>query len=147
MDVNKLDLLGAGIAVFIISFCILIFLFRLLGYPKLEYWLGVILLLSAIPLVYLLFQAGSFDRPTLYYIQLAAILLFLFVELMVDYVFKIEFRQTQWLAIPYVMIFFAGTGGLIGIASQAGRGWMISTAVLFIIMAIMAFYQRTKAGM
>lgn len=147
MDINKLDLLGAALAVCIISFCILIFTARLLSLPKVEYWLGIFLLLTTIPIMYLLFRAESINRSPIYYIQIGAILLFFVVELLLDYIFKIEFRQTKWLAIPYVMIFFAATGGMIGIASLAGRGWMISTSVLFLIMAFLAFYQRAKTGM
>lgn len=58
-------------------------------------------------------------------------LAYLVVEFMLDYVLKFEFRQSQRLVIPYVMLFFAGTGGMIGVASHAGKSWYIVTIVSF----------------
>jgi len=43
-----------------------------------------------------------------------------------------------------VTLFFAATGGLIGLASQAGKSWTIISIILFFIMAGLAFYQRAK---
>jgi hypothetical protein len=71
---------------------------------------------------------------------------FLIVELMLDYVLKIEFRQIRWLVIPYVMLFFAATGGMIGVASQAGKAWTIAAVASFLIMAILSFVQRFVTG-
>jgi hypothetical protein len=44
------------------------------------------------------------------------------------------------------MLYFAGTGGMIGIAAQAGRGWTISAIILFFITAVLAFVQRAITG-
>jgi len=49
--------------------------------------------------------------------------------------------------ISYVMLFFAGTGGMLGVASKAGGIWGISAIILFIIMAVMTFVQRAVTGM
>lgn len=147
MAFDKLNLFGAILAVVIISSVILIFIFRLLNLPKVEYWIGAVLMLSILPLFYLLLTASGLNRPSIYYLQLILMILFLFLELLLDYVLKIEFRQTRWMVITYVMIFFAGTGGMIGVASLAGKGWMICTVILFLTMAILAFYQRAKTGM
>ena len=68
-------------------------------------------------------------------------------ELLLDYVFKIEFRQVRWMVISYVTLFFAGTGGMIGVAAEAGRSWSVSSVVLFLIMAVLAVVQRAKTGM
>jgi hypothetical protein len=48
--------------------------------------------------------------------------------------------------IPYVMLFFAGAGGMLGVSALAGGGWLITAVVLFILMAGLAFYQRAKTG-
>jgi hypothetical protein len=69
------------------------------------------------------------------------------MELFLDYVFKIDFRNVLWLTISYVIFFFAGTGGLIGIASLAGKRWGTVAIVLFLIMTFLAFWQRAKTGM
>jgi len=51
------------------------------------------------------------------------------------------------MTILYVMCFFAGTGGLIGIASLAGKRWGTAAIVLFLVMTFLAFFQRAKTGM
>jgi len=74
-------------------------------------------------------------------------ILFQVAELMVDYVLKLDFRSVQWAVIPYVVFFFGATGGMIGLARQAGRPWAIVTSLIFLIMATMAFIQRAKTGL
>ena len=132
MDLNKANNLGAIISLAALSLCILIFLFRLGGLPVIGRWLGILFLATAIPFVCLLITAHAFERPAIYYIQLTAILLFIVIELLLDYILLIDFRKVRWMTISYVMFFFAGTGGLIGIASQAGKGWTITAVILFL---------------
>ena len=56
-------------------------------------------------------------------------------------------EPNRWMVISYVVLFFAGTGGLLGVASNAGRGWSISAIILFLIMAVLTFVQRAVTGM
>jgi len=93
MDISRINILGASISVIILTICSLIFIFRLLDQQTVEYWLGIVLLLTAIPLFYLLFRAYQFQRPTIYYIQIGIMIGFLIIELFLDYVFKLEFRD------------------------------------------------------
>lgn len=147
MDIVKVNLLGAFTAVTILSLCSLIFIFRLLGYQKVEFWLGIVLILTAVPLAYLLFTANQFQRPTIYYVQIGIMLGFLMLELFLDYVYKIEFRNNSRIIIIYLVLFFGGTGGMIGIAAQASKMWMIAAIILFLIMMTLSFIQRAITGM
>jgi hypothetical protein len=104
------------------------------------------ILLMTFPLIYLLVMAPKFDRPFLYYIQIGIMLICLIVLFLVDYVFKYDFRQTQWMVISFVVLYFAGMGGMIGIAAQAGRGWIVSAVILFFIAGVLAFVQRAITG-
>ena len=144
---EKLNILGAIVAVTFLISAILVFIFRLLRKPQVGHWIGYFELLLTIPMVYLLIKAPQFDRPALYYIQIGCMLAWLFVELLLDYVLKIDFRQVRWMVIGYVTLFFAGCGGLLGLASLAGRGWTILAVVLFLIMAMLAFVQRKVTGL
>ena len=144
---DRVDLIGAVTAQLIFVFCIMVFVARLLGKPTTEHWVGILLILTAIPLTYLLLSAPRFDRPTLYFIQVGRMLAYLLAELLLDYVFKIEFRQVRWMVICYVTLFFAGTGGMIGVAAEAGKTWSVSSVILFLVMAALAFIQRAKTGM
>jgi hypothetical protein len=144
---EKADILGAVLACAIDINIILIFIARLMRRPALEHGLGWVLMIAAVPLVYLLAVAPSFHRPVIYYVQVGLMLVFLVVEFLLDYVLKIDFRSTRWMVIAYVMVFFSGAGGMIGVASHAGRAWTVLAIVLFLVMSALAFIQRAVTGM
>lgn len=143
---ENLNLLGAVVAHVIFISSIITFISRMLFKLNPGHWVGTPILLMAFPLGYLLVMAPKFNRPFLYYLQLVLMLGWLIVLFLVDYVFKYDFRQTQWMVISYLMLYFAGIGGMIGIAAHAGRGWTISSIILFLIVAVLAFVQRAVTG-
>ncbi len=143
----RLDKLGAWVAVIFYLTAILVFTVRLLGVPRYGRWIGPIEFLLAIPLIYLLVKAPQVGRPALYYIQVGCTLVWLLVEAVLDYILVLDFRTNLSIVIPYVMLFFAAGGGLLGIAANAGRRWTYTTLVLFFITAVLAFVQRAVTGM
>ena len=144
---ERANLLGAVTAVAIYGLYIAMFVLRLAGRPQAGHLLASAQFLAVLPLGYLLLKASQLDRPGLYYVQIILMLVFLAVELMLDYVLKVEFRQVRWMVISYVTLFFAATGGLLGVATWAGRTWTVSAVILFLIMAVLAFVQRKVTGM
>ena len=146
-SIETVNRIGAVLAHMIYITCILVFCARLVQKPRVEHWLGLLLMLALIPLVYLILMAGAYTRPPLYYVQLSLMITYLIVEFLLDYVLKIEFRQERWLVIAYVMLFFGATGGMLGVAATAGRAWAFSGIALFLTMAVLAFVQRAKTGM
>jgi hypothetical protein len=147
MDINKANYLGTFIGLTILVSSIFIFILRLLGFSKIEYWIGMVFILTSLPIIFLLFKANDFQRPTIYYIQLGVMLTFILAEIFLDYIFKVDFRNTRWMVISYAMLFFAATGGMIGIASLSGKRYSIISIILFFIMTFLAFFQRVKTGM
>lgn len=145
--VEKMDLLGAIVAVAFYVSAILVFVFRLLGKPEYGHRIGYFEFLLAIPLLFLLLKAPQLQRPTLYYIQIGCLLAWLVVEALLDYILKVDFRHVRWMVISYVVLFFAGTGGMLGVAANAGREWSIIAIILFLIMAILTFVQRAVTGL
>ena len=143
---DKTDLVGAITAHIIFVSSIVTFLSRMLFGAQPGHWLGIPILLMVFPLAYLLAKAPEQEQPILYYIQVGLMLLWIIVLFLVDYVFKLDFRQTQWMVISYVVLYFAGMGGMIGVAAKAGRGWTISAVILFFIAGILAFVQRAVTG-
>ena len=109
--------------------------------------MGLVLLLAVIPLTYLLVTAKSFTRPPLYYVQISLMIVYLIVELLLDYVLKIDFRNERWMVIAYVMLFFAATGGMLGVAATAGRTWSLVGVGLFLTMTVLALVQHARTGM
>jgi hypothetical protein len=143
---QRLDLLGAIVAHVIFISSIITFASRLIFGLNPGHWVGIPLLLMAFPLVYLLLKAPACERPFLYYVQVGTMLVWLVMLFLVDYVLRYDFRQTQWMVIGFVILYFAGLGGMIGIAAEAGRGWTISAIVLFFVAAVLAFVQRAVTG-
>jgi hypothetical protein len=144
---KRINLLGAIVTIAIYSFSIMTFVSRLMGNPELGKWFGYPLLLMALPLGYLIVEAPKLKRPVMYYVQVTLMIVFLLVELALDYVLKVDFRNTQSAVICYVMLFFGATGGMLGIASYSDRNWKIAAVILFFIMAILAFIQRSVTGL
>ncbi len=139
---ERLNLIGAITAHAIFISSIITFSSRMIFKIGPGHWVGIPIFLMVFPLAYLLITAPGADRPILYYIQVGLMILWLIVLLIVDYVLKFDFRQTRWMVISYVVLAFAGLGGMIGVASLAGIGWTISSVILFLIVAILAFVQR-----
>lgn len=140
------NIVGAIAANLINVLVISVLIARLSNRPKIEYWLGIILILSIVPLAYLFITAFGFKRHFLYFIQIGLMITYLVVELMLDYILKVDFRQNQRIVLPYIMLFFSGTGGMIGVASHAGKVWTIVSIISFLIMAIFTFVQRYVTG-
>jgi hypothetical protein len=144
---QKLDRLGAVVAHVILVMSIVTFSARMLFHSPPGHWLGIPILLMAFPLGYLLIRAPGLHRPFLYYVQIVVMLGWLIVLFLVDYLFKYNFRETPWMVISFVMLYFAGLGGMIGVAAQAGRRPAISAIALFIIAGVLAFVQRAVTGL
>jgi len=115
-----------------------------MGRLELSRRVGLASFLAAIPLIYLLINAFRTDRSSIYFIWVGLMIAFLIGELLIDYVLNVEFRTVRWATILYVVIFFAATGGMIGIAAEAGKWWTGATVFTFLVMAILAFVQRAK---
>lgn len=73
-------------------------------------------------------------------------LTYLGVCLIPDYATKIEFRHVRWAVIAYGMLYFAATGGMIGVAAEAGHPWMMAPVILFLAKGALAFIQRARTG-
>ena len=144
---EKMNLLGAEVAVAFFISAILVFVSRLLSKPQVEKWAGYFEFLLVFPLILLLVTAPRLGRPALYYIQIGLMLAWLVVEALLDYILKIDFRRVRWMVIAYVTLFFAASGGMVGIATYAGQVWTWIAGILFVIMAALAFIQRRVTGL
>lgn len=144
---SNLDLLGALVAHVIFISSIVTFSTRMMFDLPAGHWIGVPLLLMAFPLGYLLIRAPGADRPFLYYLQVGLMLGWIVLLFFLDYLYGVDWRNTQWAVVSVVVLYFAGMGGMIGVASLAGRGWTISAVILFLIAGGLAFIQRAVTGL
>ena len=145
--INRMNLYGAILANVINITAISIFIARLLGESEIGHWIGIIIQVSIIPLFYLLHSARSLNRIKIYYIWIGLMIAFIIVEFLLDWYPKINFRNNLMIVVPYVMLFFGATGGMIGVASLAGKRWTVITIISFLIMLVLAFVQRQITGL
>jgi hypothetical protein len=147
MKIKRINILGAILANVINLSTILVFIFRLLYKLEIAHWVGIITELSIFPLVYLLYTGRQFQRRRIYYLWIGLMIVFVIVEFLVDWYPKVDFRDNLSIVIPYVMLFFGATGGMIGVASLAGKRWTLVTVITFLTMFVLAFIQRGVTGM
>jgi hypothetical protein len=141
------DLIGAITANVYMLLIIAVFVARILGLLEISRWIGFTSSLVIFPLLYLFIVGLRTSRRKIYFAWLALMILFVLFELIIDQILRVDLRSQQSSVIPYVMFFFAATGGMIGVASQAGKTWAITTVIIFLIMAILAFVQRGITGL
>jgi hypothetical protein len=141
------NLIGALTANVYMLLIIAMFAARILGWLEIGRWVGIASSLVLIPLIYLFIVGFKTDRRMIYFVWLTLMILFALFELIVDDILRVDFRSVQWAVVPYVMFFFAATGGMIGVAIQAGKPWNILTYIMFLIMAVLAFVQRGITGL
>jgi hypothetical protein len=141
------NLVGAITANVYMLLIIAVFVSRILGWFEIERWVGFASSLIIVPLVYLFVVGLGTGRRKIYFVWLALMVLFALFELVVDQILRIDLRSAQWTVVPYVMFFFAATGGMIGVAMQAGKRWTRLTCAIFLIMAVLAFVQRGITGL
>ena len=147
VNVRLANLVGAIAANVYMLLIIVVFISRIPGWLEIGHWVGFASSLIIVPLVYLFVVGLRTGQRKIYFVWLALMVLFALFELVVDQILAIDIRSSQWTVIPYVMFFFAATGGMIGIASQAGKAWSITTTIVFLIMAVLAFVQRGITGL
>lgn len=131
---KRINLLGSVIASTNNILLIFLFLSRIYKYPWIEYWLGIVFMLSIVPLAYMWIKAIESKRAIIYFVQLSLMIAFIVVEFILDYLLKLEFRQNQNYVIPFLILFYASLGGMIGISSHSGKQWAVITVITFLLM-------------
>jgi hypothetical protein len=141
------NLVGAISANLYMLLIIAMFAARIMGWSGAALWCGILSSLILVPLIYLFTTALRTNQPAIYFIWLVLMILFTLFELVADIILKVDLRSARWSVIAYVMFFFAATGGMIGVASRAGKPWTITTVAIYLVMAAMAFVQRGITGL
>jgi hypothetical protein len=143
---RRLDLLGGTVAMVVYASSIVTFVARMAFDVPAGHWIGIPLLLTALPLAYLLATARAERRSPIYIVQIGLMLAFVVLLFILDYVPGIDWRDSQWAVIGFVMVYFGALGGMIGVAAEAGTRWMRTAIGLFFVTAVLAFVQRAVTG-
>jgi len=144
---DECNLLGGVTAVMAFVLCDALFLARLGGTPGIERGFGLLFLSLFVPVAYLLVAAIHHRRRAVYFVWLVLFLAFLVVETLLEFVLHVPFRQAQWQVLVYVALFLGGLGGLIALASRAGRRWATAAGLGFLSTAALAMVHYQGAGL
>jgi phosphoglycerol transferase MdoB-like AlkP superfamily enzyme len=140
------DLVGAITANVYMLLIIAVFVAHILGLLEISRWIGFTSSLVLFPLLYLFVVGLRTGRRKIYFAWLVLMILFVLFELIVDQILTVDLRSQQSSVVPYVMFFFSETGGMIGVASQAGKAWTITTVIIFLILAVYVFRSTWNNG-
>jgi hypothetical protein len=79
------------------------------------------------------------------YVLPSILIIFLIVELLLDYILKIEFRKTRLLG-PYLLLYYVSLMGMIGYSFGVDRVSGFVTLVTYFIQLAATAYSYVKVG-
>jgi hypothetical protein len=147
MNVNAIDLTVFVTANLFNLLTVGLFLARTAQRPALSRAIGVPMLLTAIPMM-LAAALNALGARSLWLVMLPLpLIVHCAVELLLDYVLRLEFRQTALLG-PYLLVFYLGQMGGIGYAFLIGRVYgFVTLGTYFASLLAMRFsYSRVRHG-
>jgi hypothetical protein len=100
---------------------------------------GIVIFLIAPFLITLLgYVRAKEEKKTI--ISNVIILFYLFLELMLDYILKIPFRENLAIHVPYIIVFYAALFSMIGVSLEKNKrlGYLV-IATFFILIACLIY--------
>jgi len=79
------------------------------------------------------------------YVLPCILIAFLALEIVLDYILKVEFRTTRLLG-PYLLLYYAAIFGMIGYSFRIGKKYGFITLITYFISQIAALYSYTQVG-
>jgi hypothetical protein len=117
---------------------------------KLMKALGIAWLSLAIPLGLVFTHYLLVGREVRVLLCFGGVFVYMIVELLLDYVLKIEFRNRPSLHIPYILLEYVALFGLIGISFSIDRTWGYSVSISFWVLMASLIYlywgKKTRAA-
>jgi hypothetical protein len=95
---------------------------------------GVIVVLLSIPFTISLIGYIKDKAKKKIIISLIIILLYLFLEVLLDYILKIPFREILAIHIPYIIVFYAAAFSMIGVSFNINRKMGFIVLITFCIL-------------
>jgi hypothetical protein len=141
-DNKKIDLIVVYIANLINVIMTILFTARIFGLPRVEYVLGIVVMVMGFALGYVAFFNKKNKREKWEVYLLIPIFLFFIVELILDYLLSFDFRSTA-IAGPYVLLYYFGLWGLIGYGFRFDKKWgfvTLATYFLNMVFSVLAHY-------
>jgi hypothetical protein len=122
-----------------------IFLSRPPGWKRVEYVLGIVLMALGVPALAAIVLNAVGQREWWSFVLPIPLVLLCGVELLLDYILKLPFRQT-WLLGPYLGIFYLAQFGLIGYAFLVGKVQGFVTLGTYFLSLLATWYSYSRVG-
>lgn len=145
MDLASLDLILCVTANLVNLLMVGIFLSRTKGLKRVEFWLGLGLEMLALPLIIAVILNVIEGRELWFSILPLPLIVFLIVELWLDYLLKLDFRRSGFLG-PYLILYYLGLMGMIGYAFLVSKVWGFGTLVTYFLNLIVTWYSYKKVA-
>lgn len=113
MTINLVDFIAFLVANIVNITMVILFICRTQKLEKAEYILGLIVVAMVLPLFFIIGFNFLKHREWSFYILPIFLILFLLVELYLDYIKKIDFRNSA-LVWPYIVLYYLSLMGMIG---------------------------------
>jgi hypothetical protein len=141
---RKVDLVVFSLANLMNLIMVIVFLTRAAGAARIEFlgliWAGFIIALSAVVLL------NIRARRAWWTVALPSLLIaFLILEIILDYILRIDFRSTRLLG-PYLALYYLALLGMIGYSFQMGRRSGFITLATYFINQIATLYSYFRVG-
>lgn len=140
--IDSLIFLIANLTNILLSF---LFLLRSKGHKKAENILGIVLISFAVPLLIFIVVNVSNEETWWRYILPLPLVFFFLIELVLDYILKIEFRKTKLLW-PYLLVFYMGLMGMIGYSFLVNKTYGYITLTTYFINLAATYFTYSNSG-
>ncbi len=124
---------------------VIIFLSRTRGMTRLEFYMGILIITLAIPLVFVAVYNLIGNREWWRIILPLPLILFCIVELLLDYILQIQFRDTPLLW-PYIIPLYLGQLGMIGYSFLIRRIYGFITLGTYFMTLFASWYSFSQAS-
>ena len=103
-------------------------------------WVVCILLLTLVVMCHLKWKRSLWEilLPVLF-------IVFLMLEVVLDYILNLEFRST-WLLGPYLLLYYLSIMGMVGYTFRIGKKYGAITLVTYFLSQIAAIYSYVNVG-
>jgi hypothetical protein len=147
---SKVDFKTIDLGVFIIAnlvniLLVGIFLARPMGFKKVEYILGLVMVSLILPVGFAVLLNALRRREWWTIVLPLLLILFLVIELLFDYILKLDFRSTALLW-PYLLVFYVALMGMIGYSFLVKKSFGYVTLCTYFLSLLATWYSYAKVG-
>ena len=148
--IDKLDFRIMDVAVFVIAnlmniLLVGIFLSRPSGLEKLEHILGLIVVALILPVGAVILLNALAKREWWTVVLPLLLALYLAIELLFDYILKLDFRSTSLLW-PYLLVFYVALMAMVGYSFLIKKSFGYVTLCTYFLSLLAAWYSYSKVG-